>query len=1087
MLLTAVLALVGVGNALATTYTVTTGSDTFLHSCTFTNGESTAGWNPTAKNANDNILHFVKPATEADDITLQVQYSDFGVGGLTVDADTNIEGIINNGSRTFYIGKDGSTTASSINRDFTFDTNNGFVFNGTQTWTIAEAVTYTFKNSNITNNAALTLNGLGSVDFTGKTVSGSGSITVSSGTLVNAIFASGTTLALTNGNAVDTVTMSSGSILDLTSATLSADTPLISTSDLTINSGAYVSLNGITEGNTVALFDSAVEGVNFIIDGNKIIAARSEISENNGVYTFTSFAGTLTDMVWNGGATGTWNTSATSWKSASVGEGVAFVNGDAVTFDSSAVVDIAEGVSVAGMTVSGADTILKLTRSNSGYIAGTVTVTDGATMIIGTKTDGQGFVRGEINVTDGTLQYDAKDATGYNGGATSTQKITIASGSELLLNHTDNETFAGTLVLNGTMKGIANGAARWDLFGGKATIQVEAGNHATLENVTLQLRQNDSQISIADNASLTIETLNRGSEGNGSLTLNGTGEFIITGNSDITELRSLNGKVSIGNDTDHVQLTVSRLELGDNGSGKSTLNIASGSTVKVTGANNGALNEDGTLNTHYSNYSFLIGEWVASSELNIDGTLLAASAKAVVGDATMIFNINNGGTMAVAGLGIAEVKNDKTQGTTLTLGDGGKLILGEHGIADNLKSASITLKDGTVGLYSDSTTLGTAMTLAGDTGTIFDTAKYSFAQNGNSIAQAENAEGGSMTISGVLSGSGKLVKEGEGTLSLTATNTYSGGTVVNEGKVEAASGAALGTGNITVAHGASVEITEGTGTITVEAYKDNTDAVIEKAVAYNNASSDSILMGNAKVTVDYADDVTITNIIGKDAKSSAIVNKGTGTVTLTNGFNNLTHIHAQNGDINLQWVMYQKDVTSIILEDGRTLGAHHRDDALTSTANEATLTVTEVATFGKGASLYGNLNLKSGVTLSMDGALSMGSELTLATNLTLDGELMSSLNSLELGSTLLLFSGVDKLTLDTTVYTTLTEDDGYDMSDIFSNVTSDKYYLGYNENGDVYAGVIAPATPVDPTVPEPTTATLSLLALAALAARRRRK
>lgn len=57
---------------------------------------------------------------------------------------------------------------------------------------------------------------------------------------------------------------------------------------------------------------------------------------------------------------------------------------------------------------------------------------------------------------------------------------------------------------------------------------------------------------------------------------------------------------------------------------------------------------------------------------------------------------------------------------------------------------------------------------------------------------------GAGTMSGIVSGSGDLIKQESGTLTLSAVNTYDGGTTVDGGLVNFASEAALGSGNITL-------------------------------------------------------------------------------------------------------------------------------------------------------------------------------------------------------------------------------------------------------------------------------------------------
>lgn len=142
-----------------------------------------------------------------------------------------------------------------------------------------------------------------------------------------------------------------------------------------------------------------------------------------------------------------------------------------------------------------------------------------------------------------------------------------------------------------------------------------------------------------------------------------------------------------------------------------------------------------------------------------------------------------------------------------------------------------------------------------------------------------------------------------------------------------------------------------------------------------------------------------------------------------------------------------------------------------------------------------SLTLESGAELQADSAVAMadGSSLSLGIGLTLNGELLDAVKSLTGNKTVDLFTNVGTLTLGTEVFTqgsnVLDATNAIDLGKYFALVTaqtpaflsdeqlSSGYYLGFDANGTLYAGLI----------PEPTTATLSLLALAALAARRRRK
>ncbi|TSA34946.1 MAG: hypothetical protein D4R65_05495 [Verrucomicrobiaceae bacterium] len=119
--------------------------------------------------------------------------------------------------------------------------------------------------------------------------------------------------------------------------------------------------------------------------------------------------------------------------------------------------------------------------------------------------------------------------------------------------------------------------------------------------------------------------------------------------------------------------------------------------------------------------------------------------------------------------------------------------------------------------------------------------------------------GAGVSASGIAANtSGGLIKNGTGTLTLSANGTYSGGTTINAGSVQATARNAMGTGVVTVT---------GTGTFLY-----NTDAFVEGLV-YNKAGGSSLF--NNSPTTQY---ITI--------GASGIVNQsGAGQLTIANTSN----------------------------------------------------------------------------------------------------------------------------------------------------------------------------------------------------------
>ncbi|HSH00461.1 MAG TPA: autotransporter-associated beta strand repeat-containing protein, partial [candidate division Zixibacteria bacterium] len=114
-------------------------------------------------------------------------------------------------------------------------------------------------------------------------------------------------------------------------------------------------------------------------------------------------------------------------------------------------------------------------------------------------------------------------------------------------------------------------------------------------------------------------------------------------------------------------------------------------------------------------------------------------------------------------------------------------------------------------------------------------------------------------ISGVISGSGGLIKEGAGTLTVSGTNTYAGGTAINDGVLTTNNTSALGTGTVTVNGGAltlasdlTIGALAGAGDVTLGANR--------LTAGGNNASTiySGVISGSGDLTKQGSGEMTLT-------------------------------------------------------------------------------------------------------------------------------------------------------------------------------------------------------------------------------------
>jgi autotransporter-associated beta strand protein len=315
-------------------------------------------------------------------------------------------------------------------------------------------------------------------------------------------------------------------------------------------------------------------------------------------------------------------------------------------------------------------------------------------------------------------------------------------------------TIGGTAGAAGGFGG-GNGNAAGDALAGGGggaglggAIFVQEGGQLAF-NGTLTISGNTAQ---GGNAGSTTST---GGQGHGSgLFLHGSGEFTVA--------------PAIG-ETQTIQDTIAD-QKGVSGSGGSwTLDKQGAGTTILTGFDNaysgGIKIKAGILQGHSGS---LLGN-IAST----GGTIVFDQRL----DGTYAGSMTGAGAFTKTGLNTLKLTGNNTYSGATTV-TGGTLLLTS---ATSLSGPGgvITLNNGTIG-RSDDLTLGPA--------TVIDRA-VTLVNDGGFVVQSVRNE---LTVSSVIDGGGRLVKSGVGTLVLTGTNTYAGGTMVNGGLVSFATDANLG-------------------------------------------------------------------------------------------------------------------------------------------------------------------------------------------------------------------------------------------------------------------------------------------------------
>lgn len=469
--------------------------------------------------------------------------------------------------------------------------------------------------------------------------------------------------------------------------------------------------------------------------------------------------------------------------------------------------------------------------------------------------------------------------------------------------------------------------------------------------------------------------------------------------------------------------------------GANALQIAAGNSTGQSITFSGKVAGDGTLNYAYNGASVTfsgdISAWEGAFEKN-NGAGSSVTELQFRGEATDINAAvrNNGGSGLNVSFGtIADGKDGYTfskevKASTVTV-NGNKVSFKDNLTADNLKLDGKATVD-ICGTDSKVGTLGVAN--GGQT---------------DAAVRLNVKEGAVLTVTGtgdsvVFAAQGEML------------------TVEKDGKF------------IVNSKGLTVESVDGQKTasfgVTDDAY--NGSGVF--TYRYNNSGYTAT---DAKLSFA----VNSNQTIGSKLVGSDLVNNGTGTLTLNHAQNSLHGLDAVKGSIIVANAgSGVKNLASLGIGNGQSVSFY--TGTVAAEDQEATLCVTTLISAGLGSTLNANLKLGEGVLLDFadtQNGLTLGSTLTLGSGITLTETMVNTLH--ETGE-LVLFSGVDALTLGTESYTGSL--DGTIAADFISGL-GQGYLLTYS--GAANGGIVSIKAP------EPATATLSLLALAALAARRKRK
>ena len=861
-------------------------------------------------------------------------------GGTLAGNTTSLQGNITNNAAVVFDQSSAGTYAGNMSGSgkLTLTGGGNVTLSGTNTYSGGTTVsagtltgTTTSLQGNITNNAAVVFNQTTSGTYAGV-MSGTGSLAMTGpGTVI-----------LTNSNSYSGGTTIGDGVLQLgnggTTGMITGNVVVSGNGTLAFNRSDAITFAGDISGTGGIMLMGpgtvALTGNNTFSGGTAIGGGIVQVASD------AAFGAAGTTLRIGGGATVQALASFTSGRPiALIGMGGTFdTNGNTLTLQGPI-------TGVGALTKVGAGTLI-LTGANS-YGGGT-TVEAGT--VQGNTTSLQGAI-----VNNASVVFDQGTDGTYAGAMSGTGSLTKTGAGNLTLSGT-NSYVGGTTVSGGTLTGsttslqgnigvastatvafnqTANGVYNGVLSGGGALVKAGSGNltltgantysgGTTVAGGTLTGTTTSLQGNIVNNATVAFDQGINGTyagnmSGSGALVKTGVGNLTLTGANSYTGGTTVTGGVLTGNTTslrgnivnnatvvfDQVIDGVAGVILDNKqwlqaGSGNfpglnandNTGGIGTSGAI-VIGPYNGAMSGSGVLvKTGAGTLT------IAGTDADAGGTLTGTYGGAISGGSELLKISTSNVTMTGA--------NSYSGGTTVS--SGVLTLTGTSTFVSDVAISGIFLSSTYAGEMSGSGALVKTgngnLTLAGANsytgGTIVSGGMLIGTTSSLQGSIANNAtvafdQGANGTYAGAMSGSGALLKTGAGNVTLTGANSYTGGTAVWGGRLIGTTSSLQGNivNNATVAFdqaldgtyggemsgsGALVKTGNGNLTLTGTSSYSGGTTVSGGALIGNTTSLQGVIVNNAIVAFDQVTNGTFGGVVWG---SGALVKAGTGNLTLT--------------------------------------------------------------------------------------------------------------------------------------------------------------------------------------------------------------